>query len=89
MVSDRQSAHDAIQNIIQDGEGTPTGGATSHYAGFLAVRQRYFEEGRFDAARRVPRNPVTRPGTAPPEAVTLIKTPVADSLRSSSIRPMA
>lgn len=59
-VTDRASALSAIQNVIEDGEGTPQNSAQSHYSGFLNIRQRYFDEGRFDATRRIPRNPVTR-----------------------------
>jgi len=60
-VAGRNGALAAISNVIEDGEGTPQNSERSHYAGFVAIRQRYFEEGRFDGARRVPRNPATRP----------------------------
>ncbi|AXS41000.1 ferritin-like domain-containing protein [Breoghania sp. L-A4] len=79
VISDRASALAAIQNVIEDGEGTPANSANSHYAGFLRIRERYFAEGRFEAARLVPRNPVTR---TPPgrESVSLITNPTSRSL---------
>ena len=50
-VRNRQQALGAIENIIEDGEGTPTDRSSSHYNRFLRIRQQYFNEGRFAAAR--------------------------------------
>lgn len=58
-VTNRQQALHAIENIIEDGEGTPADRASSHYNRFLRIRQQYFDEGRFAAARNVPVNPAT------------------------------
>lgn len=74
-VVDQNSALEAIRDIIEDGEGTSQSNANSHYATFLGVRQRYFEEGRFEGARRVPRNPATRTPVGGPDSVTLIANP--------------
>jgi hypothetical protein len=70
-VEDKASALAAIDDIIEDGEGSPVGRATSHYGRFLAIRQAYAEAGFFEAARPVVRNPQTRehPRTAGPGAL--------------------
>jgi Ferritin-like len=77
VVNDRASALSALDNIIEDGEGTPDNRASSHYNGFLDIRRAYFREGRFAAARRVPRNPATRPNPRGDGAVTLIINPTS------------
>ena len=70
-VGDRNSALAAIDDIIEDGEGAPTGRDTSHYGRFLAIRRAYAEAEYFAAARLVVRNPQTREhrGTAGPGAL--------------------
>jgi hypothetical protein len=70
-VRNRSSALAAIDDIIEDGEGSPVGRDTSHYGRFLAIRRAYADAGFFDAARPVVRNPQTRehPGTAGPGAL--------------------
>jgi hypothetical protein len=67
-VGDRNSALAAIDDIIEDGEGAPSGRDTSHYGRFLAIRRAYADAGYFQAARPVVRNPQTREhlGTAGP-----------------------
>ena len=73
-VSNSAEAISAIENIIEDGEGTPGNVENSHYDRFRDIRLAYFDEGRFDAARAVPINPATREhpdGTH----VTLIRNP--------------
>lgn len=67
-VGNRNSALAAIDDIIEDGEGAPTGRDTSHYGRFLAIRRAYADAGYFQAARPVVRNPQTREhlGTAGP-----------------------
>jgi hypothetical protein len=77
VVSDRASALSAIENVIEDGEGTSTNRARSHYNGFLDVRTSYFRDGRFAAARSVPRNPATRPNPKGAGPVTLITNPTS------------
>jgi Ferritin-like len=77
VVSNRASALSALENIIEDGEGTPTNRARSHYNGFLDVRTSYFREGRFAAARNVPRNPATRLNPKGSGPVTLITNPTS------------
>ena len=70
-VGDRESALAAIDDIIEDGEGAPTGRDTSHYGRFLAIRRAYAEAEYFAAARPIVRNPQTREhrGTAGPGAL--------------------
>ena len=77
VVRDRVSAIAAIENIITDGEGTSQPRDGSHYNAFLQVRREYFDEQRFDAARRVPKNPATREVRGTDGQVTLIKNPLA------------
>lgn len=66
----------AIDDIVRDGEGAPTGRDASHYGRFRRVREEYADNGRFAAARAVVRNPQTRdqPGAGPG---TLLTDPVA------------
>jgi hypothetical protein len=59
-VVDRSSALAAIEDIIVDGEGSPTGRSSSHYGRFARVRQEYADSGYFAAARPVVVNPQTR-----------------------------
>lgn len=59
-VRNSAEAISAIENIIEDGEGTPGNVENSHYDRFKDIRLEYFDEGRFDAARTVPINPATR-----------------------------
>lgn len=74
-VTDRASALSALENVIEDGEGTSSNRASSHYNGFLQIRTAYFREGRFPAARRVPRNPATRRNPKVTGPVTIITNP--------------
>ena len=59
-VVDRSSALAAIEDIVVDGEGSPTGRSSSHYGRFARIRQEYEESGFFAAARPVVVNPRTR-----------------------------
>jgi hypothetical protein len=59
-VVDRTSALAAIDDIVVDGEGSPTGRSGSHYGRFSKVRQEYADSGFFAAARPVVVNPQTR-----------------------------
>lgn len=59
-VMNRSAAVAAINDIIEDGEGSPAGRATSHYGRFLSIRKEYADAGRFAAGRLVVRNPQTR-----------------------------
>jgi hypothetical protein len=59
-IVDRSSALAAIEDIVVDGEGSPTSRGSSHYGRFAQVRQEYEESGFFAAARPVVRNPRTR-----------------------------
>lgn len=72
-VKDRVTAIAAIKNIIEDGEGTPADRANSHYHRFERIRQTYFDEGRFDAARKVPTNPATIEDSRASGPVVLIR----------------
>ena len=60
LVRDRQSASEAINNIVIEGEGTPEKREGSHYARFQQVRQALAERPDFEAARPVVKNPLTR-----------------------------
>ena len=60
LVRDRQSASEAINNIVIEGEGTPEKREGSHYARFQQVRQALAERPDFEAARPVVTNPLTR-----------------------------
>jgi hypothetical protein len=59
-VVDRGSALAAIDDIVVDGEGSPSGRSSSHYGRFARVRQEYADSGFFAAARPVVVNPRTR-----------------------------
>ena len=59
-VRNRQHARAAIDDIIQDGEGTPASRANSHYDRFSRIRLAFAETGGFEAARAVVWNPMTR-----------------------------
>ena len=83
VATDRESALSAIQNIIEDGEGTPHNQAKSHYNIFSEIRLQYFNEHQFEAARATPTNPTTRPNTQTTESVTVIKN--ATSLRLTEL----
>lgn len=83
LVEDRQSALDAIDDIIEDGEGTSQNREGSHYNRFETARQEYFDDGRFEAARRLPVNPATREQRDADGAVVLIKNPL--SLRATEL----
>jgi hypothetical protein len=76
-VTNRATALAAIENIIRDGEGTPDNRASSHFARFLRIRQQYFDEGRFSAARDVPVNPATRRNVGASGDVVLITHPTS------------
>lgn len=64
VVEDRQTAVEAIDWIIIEGEGTPEGGETSHYATFLNIlnqlNQERVESPDFEPARPVVTDPLTR-----------------------------
>jgi hypothetical protein len=77
LIEDRASALRAIQEIVEDGEGTEASSAASHYSRFGRTRLDYFDHGRFAAARNVPSNPVTRKQRDASGAVTLIKNPLS------------
>ena len=63
-VSGRASATSAIKFIIEEGEGTPSGGSNSHYGRFLQIRTEFNEElahsPGFTPTRPVISNPKTR-----------------------------
>lgn len=59
-VTDRASAIAAIDDIIEDGEGSPLTREGSHYDRFTKIRSAYGTAGLFDAARAVVPNPCTR-----------------------------
>jgi len=63
-VHDLKSAHDAIEVIVEQGEGAPGHSETSHYAKFLSVRDEMdallAEDPDFRPAFPVARNPVSR-----------------------------
>jgi hypothetical protein len=63
-VRDLNSAKQAIRFIIEEGEGTPTGGEESHYATFTSIRDQLREElaaaPGFDPSWPVAPNPLTR-----------------------------
>jgi hypothetical protein len=59
-VVDRPSALAAIDDIIVDGEGSPSGTSGSHYGRFSKIRQEYADSGYFAASRPVVVNPQTR-----------------------------
>lgn len=71
-VVDRNSAMAAIDDIVVDGEGSPTGRSSSHYGRFASVRQEYEESGFFAAARPVVVNPRTRAQRDAPIGGTLL-----------------
>lgn len=59
-VRDLQSAIAAIEDIIEDGEGTPLDRENSHYDRFSRIRVAFADADGFPAARRVVWNPMTR-----------------------------
>lgn len=59
-VVDRGTALAAIQDIVEDGEGTSRSSATSHYNVFTRLRKALVDGGNFDASRAVVFNPQTR-----------------------------
>jgi hypothetical protein len=71
-VVDRGSALAAIEDIVVDGEGSPSGRSSSHYGRFARVRQEYEDSGFFAAARPVVVNPRTRPQRDAPLGGTLL-----------------
>ncbi|MGY1690638.1 ferritin-like domain-containing protein [Geodermatophilus sp. SYSU D01105] len=71
-VVDRASALAAIDDIVVDGEGTPTGRSDSHHGRFSRIRQEYADSGFFAAARPVVVNPRTRRQRDAPSGATLI-----------------
>ncbi|MBB3084107.1 ferritin-like domain-containing protein [Geodermatophilus sabuli] len=71
-VVDRSSALAAIEDIVVDGEGSPTERSSSHYGRFARVRQEYEESGFFAAARPVVVNPRTRAQRDAPTGGTLL-----------------
>ena len=71
-VVDRASALAAIEDIVVDGEGSPSGRSSSHYGRFARVRREYEDSGFFAAARPVVVNPRTRPQRDAPSGGTLL-----------------
>jgi Ferritin-like len=71
-VVDRGSALAAIEDIVVDGEGSPSGRSNSHYGRFARVRQEYEDSGFFAAARPVVVNPRTRFQRDAPHGGTLL-----------------
>jgi hypothetical protein len=71
-VVDRSSALAAIEDIVVDGEGSPSGRSSSHYGRFAQVRQEYEASGFFAAARPVVVNPRTRSQRDAPLGGTLL-----------------
>lgn len=65
VVTDLKSAEDAIQTIIEQGEGAPAHSEDSHYQRFVNVRQQYHdflaENPDFEPAFPVAHNPTMRP----------------------------
>jgi uncharacterized Fe-S cluster protein YjdI/CDGSH-type Zn-finger protein len=63
-VTDRASALTALSTIIEQGEGSPSDSAQSHYRRFLAVRHSYdrllADKPGFTSSRPVAKNPVMR-----------------------------
>lgn len=59
-VHDAGSAIAALKGVIEDGEGSEGAREDSHYQRFSRIRTDYFAHGRFSAARKVARNPMTR-----------------------------
>lgn len=77
VITDRASALDAINDIVRDGEGTPTRRLDSHYGRFCRMWRAY-RTAPFEAARPVARNPRTRAPRAPSNVpFTLITEPTA------------
>jgi Ferritin-like len=68
-VTNRKTAQDAIDSIIKEGEGNPTGGDNSHFGRFKKIQNQYEAEvaadGNFVPHRNVLSNPSTR---EPPHA---------------------
>jgi hypothetical protein len=75
-VRDLDSAKQAIQFIIEEGEGTPAGGEDSHYARFMRIRVQLREElaaaPGFDPSWPVAPNPLTRRHFDTGEGATII-----------------
>jgi len=69
VVTDLKSAEDAIETIIEQGEGAPSHSADSHYSRFLNVRKEYQEflasDPSFAPAFPVAHNPTMRPPLDP------------------------
>ncbi|MEQ1808649.1 MAG: ferritin-like domain-containing protein [Terricaulis sp.] len=80
VVNDKASAIAAIDEIIEDGEGSPNNTDDSHYRRFEKIRLELFDAGRFSAARAVVKNPATRSDPAVSGTVTLITNPQAMEL---------
>jgi len=83
VITDRASALEAIDDIVRDGEGTPSRRADSHFGRFCQVWRAY-RAAPFDAARPVVRNPRTRPpraaaagAAAAGASITMITDPTA------------
>src|SRR6185436_4372496 len=64
LITDLKSAEDALQTIIEQGEGAPEHSENSHYARFLTVRHEYdafiATDPAFEPAFPVAHNPVMR-----------------------------
>ena len=98
-VTDKQSAHAAIETIVEQGEGAPGHSEKSHYNQFLAVRAQLEEmlakDPSFEPAFPVARNPVSREPMNPenrvwitdPEAVQVLD--LANSIYNMMLRFLA
>ena len=79
-VTDKASALQALDVIVEQGEGSPTDSERSHYRRFIAIRDSYerslAQNPGFDPSRPVAPNPVMRKPPAP-EGKTLIDEPAA------------
>lgn len=75
LVKDRETAAQAIDFIVLEGEGSPTATTNSHHSKFVEIRKELLSESgkNFDPARPVVNNPLTRHHRDIPISGTLIK----------------
>lgn len=72
-IRDAPSALEAIRFIIEQGEGSPTNSAESHYRTFEITRAEYYANGMFEVAKDVPMNPATRKHRETQGTIALIR----------------
>ncbi len=72
-ITTRARALEAIDFIVEQGEGSSQIVETAHFARFQAIRIEYFDQGGFAASRPVPVNPATRQFPEVSGPVTLIE----------------